>query len=219
MTTAGLISLIDDVRDAVLARVRLEPSILREILPKLDAIILENGPLRTPATVLHKTITRYVSADIDRNGNGESVEFLRAGALLLTAIAAMTNASEQWSPTSRPAASKRILIVMNDPDALHSMDRTLCQSGFRTIPLTDDLSAIRALHRKPPVDLLIAEADRTASRGIRLAGVFHGLHPDRPVLFVTSQTRREIGAFAKIILKPFTPATLVRTVNTMLSLD
>ena len=99
----------------------------------------------------------------------------------------------------------------------------LAQAGYRTIEASDGQQALDlfTVHRDRVV-IVVTDVVMPRMGGIELAGRLRQTHPKLPILFVTgyveqSDALQESASGSGVLLKPFSPAALLKAVSAALA--
>ncbi len=121
----------------------------------------------------------------------------------------------------RPAAvhSGRVLLVEDEPFVLDLTQRALEQAGFAVLAAASAGEAFELLDQhRDAVDLMLTDVVMPGMDGCELALQVRGLAPAMPVLFMSGYSepivaRRGLLTHDNLLVKPFSPATLVQRVR------
>jgi CheY-like chemotaxis protein len=148
-----------------------------------------------------------------------------AGATFAVELATLPGAKEEQRPPQgkRPARPMRILLVEDHPDTARVMRTLLKGMGHEVVRVTTVRTALDALNREPPFDVMISDIGlpdgtgwdlmkqagqlRPALRGIALSG--YGMEHD-------IRRSKEAG-FEEHIVKPFNFARLTELIDAVCS--
>ena len=136
---------------------------------------------------------------------------------LPAASEALTPGLVQPVVESVPTGTETILVVEDDSEVRALARRTLQDRGYRVLPAADAMEALR-LARDATIDVLLTDIVMPQVSGPELVEMFLAVHP-RPVIIYMSGyaddalTSARLAATSAFLRKPFTPATLARTVR------
>lgn len=127
-------------------------------------------------------------------------------------------------PTStvRPSASRRVLLVDDEPLVLRSVSRMLVQSGYDVVEAPDGEAALVALARAGAVDIVLTDVVMPLMNGMELAEHLAASHPALPVLFMSAhafdviERQRVDPANLRLLHKPFGKNELLAQLDEML---
>jgi DNA-binding NtrC family response regulator len=112
--------------------------------------------------------------------------------------------------------SERVVLVVDDDDLVrHYMTRALKDAGFRVLEAHDGEEALRHLGATA-IGLVVSDVAMPRVTGLELAKVIAERWPTLPVLLVSGEAVPPDGYRRGFLPKPFTPDTLVDTVNGLL---
>ena len=115
-----------------------------------------------------------------------------------------------------------ILLAEDDAPSRSAWRNTLVQEGFRVLEAADGQDALRiARDWKGPLRLLITDILMPYLDGVKLADRLQEERPTLRVLYVAGRAESRLLAnrirSEQILLKPFRPEALLRTVNEALA--
>lgn len=119
-------------------------------------------------------------------------------------------------------AGKRVLVVEDNPEILHSMGELLRENGCHVIEATDGLTAISRLEMES-VDLVLTDLAMPGASGWEVATACRERLPGTPVGLITGfGDRLEPGKIKRhgvqfVVAKPFTSIELLREVSAALN--
>ncbi len=121
-----------------------------------------------------------------------------------------------------PHAS-RVLLVDDDVDVRHAMQRALSQAGLSVVEAESGDTAAELIAEAEAFDMLVTDVRMPGQRdGVALAADWRERVPGRPILFVSGFTGKHVDAAAlgpheAVLLKPFPRARLVDAVRNLLA--
>jgi CheY-like chemotaxis protein len=114
-----------------------------------------------------------------------------------------------------------ILAVDDETDLLEAVRRVLTRRGHHVLAATGPAEALDLCREHgEEIDLLLTDVRMPGGTGTELADQLARLHPGLPVLFMSGlydDRDDELGAQARVVAKPFTPASLAEAVDGALS--
>jgi two-component system, cell cycle sensor histidine kinase and response regulator CckA len=119
------------------------------------------------------------------------------------------------APAGANGASGATVLVVEDEDAVRQLTcRILESGGFRCLSASDGEEALR-LHGEadPPIDLLLTDVVIPGMSGRELAERISAEGSEVPVLFMSGYTDDVVDGGAALVQKPFTAASLLRSVH------
>jgi CheY-like chemotaxis protein len=120
-----------------------------------------------------------------------------------------------------PEATKRILVVDDDPQVRHLLRGTLERAGFSVVCAGDGLEALEHL-RKEQIDLTLLDIGLPRMNGLEVLASLRPQAPRAKVIVVTADDTPETLLSAvreqalQYIVKPFDPKELIETVKNTL---
>ncbi len=127
-------------------------------------------------------------------------------------------------PTTVAAGGGTVLVVEDEDSVRALVSRTLGAYGFEVLSAGNGAEAIATLDRLAgPLDLLITDVVMPGMRGSEIARALRARLPTLPVLFMTgypefrNDDEHALDTEVNVLLKPFTPAQLVRRVQKLLA--
>jgi CheY-like chemotaxis protein len=141
------------------------------------------------------------------------------------AAAASEEAAPAAAATERPRrGSGETILLVEDEEAVRSTtQRILVRAGYRVLPAcnADEATAIFAA-RAADIALLLTDVIMPGMHGPELAARLAASRPHLPVVFVSGYTDEMpslpvVSSRATFVAKPFTPAALVRAIDTLLA--
>ena len=127
-------------------------------------------------------------------------------------------------PTTVAAGGGTVLVVEDEDSVRALVSRTLGAYGFEVLSAGSGAEAIATLDRLAgPLDLLITDVVMPGMRGSEIARALRARLPTLPVLFMTgypefrNDDEHALDTEVNVLLKPFTPAQLVRRVQKLLA--
>jgi CheY-like chemotaxis protein len=138
--------------------------------------------------------------------------------LYFPAVEAPPETAEGPGTDAAATPASGTVLVVEDDDALRSV---VCQiirdDGFRVLEAASAEEALNLTSRREgPIDLLLSDVVMPGMGGRRLAEQLTSRYPDLRVLFMSGYTDDAIirqgvsNATANLIMKPFTPASLLQ---------
>ncbi len=123
-------------------------------------------------------------------------------------------------PPAVPAEERHhtVLIVEDDPDVRHVVERTLGAHGYHVLSYANPVLALNAALDQPNAfDALVTDVVMPEMSGANLADQIAELRPDLPVLFITGydSARGLMVPNRPILAKPFRAQALVEAVDTL----
>jgi CheY-like chemotaxis protein len=118
---------------------------------------------------------------------------------------------------------KTIVVIDDDPDTRVTLFDLLTPEGYRVITFEDPRYALRRLHEARP-DLILLDYHMPPTDGLELAAQLSLAAPRVPIVMLTAYGSPELyleaseHGVADMVLKPFSPAELVRAVERNLAL-
>ncbi|SNQ51201.1 PAS domain S-box [Frankia canadensis] len=111
-----------------------------------------------------------------------------------------------------------ILLVEDDPAVRELTERILTAAGYRVLAAANGQEALDLARRHPTIDLLLTDVIMPGTNGRQLADRLTKIIPDLPVVYTSAHTHgvldeRIEGAAVAFLDKPFTAATLTRTIR------
>jgi two-component system cell cycle sensor histidine kinase/response regulator CckA len=133
-------------------------------------------------------------------------------------IGVETKTQEDAEVPKRPGTT--ILLVEDDPVILHLTRRLLAQHEYKVLEAEDGQAALDvAKSYLGRIDLVITDVVMKRMSGTELAGRLRISHPELKVIYMSGYTGQRVAAqelskdVATLVEKPFTRATLLRTVH------
>jgi DNA-binding response OmpR family regulator len=117
------------------------------------------------------------------------------------------------------------LLVVEDDSSLRTLARDLLEAqGYGVLAASNGAAALETVraHQGPPISLVITDVIMPVMGGKEMAEWLRTTNPDLKILFTSGYTddamscRGLLQPGVEFIPKPYTPATLVRRVRTML---
>jgi PAS domain S-box-containing protein len=134
--------------------------------------------------------------------------------------------SDQDRTEALPSGStgRETVVLVEDEEAVRRLAREiLTQQGYTVLEAKDGPDALRLCQQHAgPIDLLVSDVVMPQMSGVRLADRLRATRPQTKTLFISGyldETLREYGASAdqiRLLKKPFSAATLARTVRDVL---
>ena len=131
-------------------------------------------------------------------------------------------ASASGSVSPETAAGETLLLVEDNNSVRRSLLAALRHSGFRVLEASGGAEALRIIDQPGQrIDLMITDLVMPGMNGRQLMEHARELRAEMPVLFISGytddpRTRELIAEHVEFLQKPFSPATLVRRVRTIL---
>ena len=129
-------------------------------------------------------------------------------------------------PAARPLPrGTETLLVVEDDSSLRTLARDLLEAqGYGLLAASNGAAALETVraHQGPPISLVITDVIMPVMGGKEMAEWLRTTNPDLKILFTSGYTddamscRGLLQPGVEFIPKPYTPATLVRRVRTML---
>ncbi len=135
--------------------------------------------------------------------------------------AAPRAAAPDASPPA-PGAGQLLLVVEDEPELRHALERMLGRLGYRTVAAADGVEALGRLREAAePVAAAITDLRMPRMPGDEFAAFARQLRPELPVLFISGQAedsavRGSRLAGERVLAKPFTVAELASAVEGLL---
>jgi signal transduction histidine kinase/CheY-like chemotaxis protein len=130
---------------------------------------------------------------------------------------------QEFHNQSIPGGTETILLVEDDDDV-----RTLCKlilsaHGYHVLESSDGLQGWQALeNRRGPIDLVLTDLVMPRMNGVQLAKKMREKYPELLVLYMSGYTADKLSKYGMdsemdhLILKPFTPSSLLLKVRDLL---
>jgi PAS domain S-box-containing protein len=128
------------------------------------------------------------------------------------------------APAARPAAPGavgRILVVEDQPDVAHLVERFVERAGYTVTVTGDAADAVARVAAGQPVDLLVTDVVMPGMTGPELAAALREHHPDLPVVFMSGYTAAALGPQVRLdgnsmlVEKPFHRSTLLGAIRAL----
>jgi CheY-like chemotaxis protein len=138
----------------------------------------------------------------------------------ISAVPAGKAEGEQPIPRAKPG---EMILLVEDSEGVREYARDiLLDLGYGVLDAANVQEALRAVAKKPRVDLLFTDVVLGESNGRVLADKIRRIYSDLPVLFTTGYTRNAIvhqgrlDADVQLLNKPFTQQDLARKIRELL---
>ena len=164
-----------------------------------------------------------------QSGGAISVESAPGAGATFSLLLPRVDDTTERTPTPKSLVPTRerpggTILIVEDERALRRLSATvLAQAGYRTIEASDGQQALDlfTVHRDR-VLLVVTDVVMPRMGGIELAGRLRQTHPKLPILFVTgyveqSDALQESASGSGVLLKPFSPAALLKAVSAALA--
>lgn len=128
--------------------------------------------------------------------------------------AALLGASAEGQADSDAAASATILIVEDDQDVLQSLAMTLSNSGHQVLRASSGFEALKLLHSRTQIDVLLTDVMIPDPNGFSLATMAVERRPGLKVLYLTGFGEMVLpmgdryDRYGKLLMKPVSPEVL-----------
>ena len=122
-----------------------------------------------------------------------------------------------------PSASRRVLIVEDDPWTREFIDRVLRDAGYATARMVDGQEGLEFAEQFGPFDLLLTDVVMPRMDGAELARRLRRFEPHLKVLYFTGyrdrlfQDRAELWDDEALLDKPASPTGILSAVSELLS--
>jgi CheY-like chemotaxis protein len=118
-------------------------------------------------------------------------------------------------------ASEEILIADDEPAVRTYIRNILKMEGYQLLEAADGLDAIEQIRQHiAPIDLLVTDIRMPRMDGVALARSVSEVYPGTPVVYISGypfdleeERSRHSGRPCAFLSKPFTPKTLLETVE------
>ncbi len=116
---------------------------------------------------------------------------------------------------ARPAGTRTVVVVDDDPAVLTSMAAMLQELGHATIAVASGKEALSILRAGAKVDLVVTDYVMPGMTGVELAEKLHELRPELAVLLATGNTELQRAVAPKLerLLKPVSLKSLAQAVE------
>ena len=118
------------------------------------------------------------------------------------------------------AANPLTVLVIDDTEPMRRLVGTVLRNaGFNVIEASDGEQALDAATRAGRVDAAVTDVCMPNLHGFSLASQLRERQPDLPLVFMSAfeVDHGAIGSNARLLLKPFSPAQLLRQVQSVLN--
>jgi two-component system cell cycle sensor histidine kinase/response regulator CckA len=158
------------------------------------------------------------------NQSGGTINFeskMGVGTTFTITLPAVSEAEKPAEPqsivTALPRGAETVLLAEDDPAVRALTRRTLEDLGYTVLPASDGVDALR-LAVSARVDLILSDIMMPRMSGPQMVERFLTLYAAPVVIFMTGYADESIvsdsrAMSAAFLRKPFTPATLARTVR------
>ena len=127
-------------------------------------------------------------------------------------------------PDTPPVAGGTVLLVEDDAAVRQLTSQILIRAGFTVSEAGDGYRALKLIEQHAaPIDLLLTDIVMPGGlNGVQLAGAIRARYPTIPIVYMSGYTddarvEATLAAYGgRFIQKPFTPETLVQTLNEVL---
>jgi len=124
---------------------------------------------------------------------------------------------------SPPVTGGTVLLVEDDAAVRQLTSQILIRAGFTVLEASNGYRALKLIEQHAaPIDLLLTDIVMPGLDGVQLAGAIRARHPTIPIVYMSGYTddarvEATLAAYGgRFIQKPFTPETLVQTLNEVL---
>ena len=165
---------------------------------------------------------------VKQSGGAISVTSVPGKGTTFSLLLPRTVASTDRTPTPKqlapqPERGSGTILIAEDERALRRLTATvLAQAGYRSLEASDGQQALDmfTVHARQIV-MVVTDVVMPRMGGIELAERLRKTHPDLPILFVTgyvdqSEALLDSTGGAPVLLKPFSPEALLRSVASVL---
>lgn len=135
------------------------------------------------------------------------------------AAALPTSGIRSVSPLPDQGAGRCVMVVDDDELVLSVAENVLRRAGYKAVPFTDPIEALKAFHESPGLfDLIITDLTMPRIKGTKLAAEMREIRPGLPIILVTgfggglnTNVFQGVGLYGPL-QKPFTSESILAVV-------